>query len=101
MQKGVESERTGYQDPELPISSLIYYSTFPYEVSNLWAECSYQSCLQGSLLCNVYETPAEGRGVLGLIFAGYCAAGLSESLPHYSLFYGHIVDPILVTLGNK
>ena len=43
--KGVESERTGYQDPEFPISSLICYSTFPLKVSNLWAECRYQSCL--------------------------------------------------------
>ena len=30
-----------------------------------------------------------------------CAAGLSEPLPHYSLFCGHIIDPILVTLGKK
>ena len=26
-----------------------------------------------------------------------CAAGLSEPLPHYSLFFWPIVDPILVT----
>ena len=29
-----------------------------------------------------------------------CAADLSEPLPHYSLFCGHILDPILVTFGQ-
>ena len=33
-------------------------------------------------------------------FCWVCAAGLSEPLPH-SLFCGHIIDPILVTLGKK
>ena len=32
--------------------------------------------------------PGEGGGGLGLIFAGSCAAGLSELLPNYSLFCG-------------
>ena len=41
----------GKQDPKLPISGLICYSTFPCEVSNVWAECRYQSCLLGGLLC--------------------------------------------------
>ena len=31
-----------------------------------------------------------------LAFSWVCAAGLSDSLPHYS----EIVDPILVTLGK-
>ena len=30
-----------------------------------------------------------GEGVTGLMFAG-CAAGLSESVPHYSLFFGQL-----------
>ena len=34
-------------------------------------------------------------------FSWVCAAGLSEPLPHYSLFCGHFVDPILITLGKK
>ena len=42
-----------------------------------------------------------GEGVLGLIFAGVCATGLLGSLPHYSLFCNHIIDPILATLGKK
>ena len=43
-----------------------------------------------------------GGGLLGLLFAGYnYAAGLSEPLPHYSLFCGDIIDPILVTFGKN
>ena len=47
-----------------------------------------------------------GRGAGGLLvtwvnFCWVCTAGLSECLPHNSLFCGHIVDPILVTLGKK
>ena len=39
----------------------------------------------------------RGGGVPGSIFCWVCAAGLSEPLPHYSLFCGQIIDPILVT----
>ena len=34
-------------------------------------------------------------------FCWVCAAGLSEPLPHYSLFCGYIVDPILIIFGEK
>ena len=40
-----------------------------------------------------------GGGLHWLTFAGYVPAGLSA--PHYSLFCGHIIDPILVTLTEK
>ena len=40
------------------------------------------------------------EGLLGRIFAGYVLAGLSEPLLHYSLFYGQVIDPILVTFGQ-
>ena len=43
----------------------------------------------------------EPRGVTWANFWWACAACLSEPLPHYSLFCGHIIDPILVTLGKK
>ena len=36
-------------------------------------------------------------GVTWVNFCWVCAAGLSEPLPHYSLFCGQIIDPILVT----
>ena len=39
--------------------------------------------------------PGEG-GYLGVSFSRVCATGLSEPLPHYSLFCG----PILVTFGQ-
>ena len=43
-----------------------------------------------------------GGGVTWLTFCWVCASGLTEPLPHYSLFCGHIIDPIylsqLVTL---
>ena len=49
----------------------------------------------------------EGRGWYfgeGASWVNFCweyAAGLSEPLPHYSLFCGHIIDPILAILGKK
>ena len=42
----------------------------------------------------------RGGGVLGLFFAGHVPAGLSEPLPHYSLFCGQVIDAILVTFGQ-
>ena len=42
-----------------------------------------------------------GRGGTWVNFCWVCAVGLSESLPHYSLLCGHIIDPILVTFGKK
>ena len=45
-----------------------------------------------------WEGGNPGRqGVTWLTFCWVCAAGLSEPLPHYSLFCGHIIDPILVS----
>ena len=38
-----------------------------------------------------------GEGGTWVNFCWVCAAGLSEPLPHYSLFCGQIIDPILVT----
>ena len=40
-------------------------------------------------------------GVIWVDFCWVCAFGLSKSLSHYSLFCGHIIDPILVTFGTK
>ena len=37
----------------------------------------------------------------GVNFCWVCAADLAEPLPHYSLFCGHIIDPILATLRKK
>ena len=42
-----------------------------------------------------------GGGVTWVNLCRACAAGISESLPHYSLFCGHIINPILVILGKK
>ena len=42
-----------------------------------------------------------GGGVSWVNFCWVCAAGLSKPLPHYSLFCGNIIDPILVTLWEK
>ena len=44
--------------------------------------------------------PGEGGGGTWLNFCWVCAAGLSEPIPHYSLFYDQIIDPILVTFGQ-
>ena len=49
----------------------------------------------------VLVTPPGGGGGGGtwVIFCWVCAAGVSEPLPHYSLFrLWPIIDPILVTL---
>ena len=108
------------------LSRLICCSTFPYKV---WEECRYQSCLQGGLLSCMCV--CVGAGCYWVNFCWVCAAGLSESLTHFSkiqlvvcyrccvligwattglltqspnnnnLFCGHIIDLILVTLGNK
>ena len=37
--------------------------------------------------------PGE-EGATGVNFCWVCTAGLSESLPHYSLFCSHIIHPI-------
>ena len=42
-----------------------------------------------------------GGGGTWVNFRWVCAASLLEPLPHYSLFCGHIIDPILVTLRGK
>ena len=44
--------------------------------------------------------PGEGGGGTWLNFCWVCAAGLSEPIPHYSLFCDQIIDPILVTFGQ-
>ena len=41
-----------------------------------------------------------GGGASWVNFCWVCAAGLSEPIPHYSLFLWPIVDPILVTFGK-
>ena len=46
------------------------------------------------------NSPLGGGGTWGN-FCWVYVTGLSEPLPHYSLFCGHIIDPILVTLGKK
>ena len=47
--------------------------------------------------------PKKPRGVTWVNFCWVCAAGISENLPHYSLFCGQfpvpIMDPIFVTFG--
>ena len=43
---------------------------------------------------------AGGGGVLWVNFCWVCGAGLSEPLPHYSLFCGHVIDHILDTFGK-
>ena len=45
------------------------------------------------------ETAAPPGGLLGFIFAGQ-AAGLSEPLPHYSLFCGQLQTPYQSLLGE-
>ena len=42
-----------------------------------------------------------GGGFTWVNFCWVCAAAIPESLPHYSLFCGHIIHPILVTLRRK
>ena len=43
-----------------------------------------------------------GRGRVSWVnFCWVSAAGLSEPLPHYSLFCRGIIDPVLVTFGKK
>ena len=41
-----------------------------------------------------------GGGGTWVNYRWVCAAGHSEPLPHYSLFCGPIIDPILVTFGQ-
>ena len=45
----------------------------------------------------IYILALSARGVTWVNFCWVSAAGLSEPLPHYSLFCGQIIDPILVT----
>ena len=44
------------------------------------------------------ELPGFG-GVTWVNFCWVCAAGLSESLPLYSLFFWPIIDPMLVMIN--
>ena len=62
-----------------------------YLGSVYWPQC----CL------HVSGWHSAGRGVTWINFCWVCAAGLSEPLPHYSLFCGHIVDPILIIFWKK
>ena len=67
------------------------------------------SLYTGELLCGhkkkAYPTGLlfMPRGVTWVNFCWVCAAGISEHLPHYSLFCGQfpapITDPIFVTFG--
>ena len=41
------------------------------------------------------------RGGTWVQFCWVCAAGLSELLPHYSLFLWPVIDPILVTFWKN
>ena len=48
--------------------------------------------------------PGGGGGGGGVTWVNFCwvrASDLSEPLPHYSLFCGHILDPIFDTFGKK
>ena len=50
--------------------------------------------------CNVFvclPSPPRGKGTW-VNFSWVCAAGLSEPPPHYSLFCGRLLSPVLVTL---
>ena len=46
------------------------------------------------------KIPEGVGGLLGLIFAGYVPLASQNPYP-ISLFCGHIIDHILVTLGKK
>ena len=52
-------------------------------------------------LCHRCPCGGWGGGGTWVNFRWVCAASLLEPLPHYSLFCGHIIDPILVTLRGK
>ena len=41
-------------------------------------------------LSRIGMDPGGGGGGTWVQFCWVCAAGLSESLPHYSLFFGHL-----------
>ena len=45
--------------------------------------------------------PGGGGGGTWVQFCWVCAAGLSEPLPHYSLFLWPVIDPILVTFWEN
>ena len=50
-------------------------------------------CANGYNVGSCWETvlrPFPGGGGYRLMFAGYGAAGLSEPLPHYSIFFGEL-----------
>ena len=54
-------------------------------------------------LCFKKNFPGIGGGGGGGTFVNFCwvcAAGLPEPLPHYSIFLGPNIDPILVTFGK-
>ena len=58
----------------------------------------YGQSVSGEHLAGLERSfPREGTWVN---FCWVCPAGLSEPLPHHSIFCGHIIDPILVTLGK-
>ena len=51
-----------------------------------------------------YVTSIPGEGGGGGAWVNFCwvyAAGLSEPLPHYNLFCGHIIGSTIVTFGKK
>ena len=60
---------------------------------------SYQAKINRNFL--ICEPGGRGGGTGGtwVNFCWVCAAGLSEPLPHYSLFRGQFIEPILVTFG--
>ena len=59
----------------------------------------FYSAVRGAFksFLKTFVLPGEAGGTC-VNFCWVCAAGLSEPLPHYSLFCGQIsIDPILVT----
>ena len=53
--------------------------------------------LKGGLYISISHGRGESPGGIWVNFCWVCAADLSVPLPHYSLFFRTIIDPILVT----
>ena len=77
----------------------------PSKVCYFWCICvsilfTGRSGKQGCALRKISRGLEGGGGGTFVNFCWVCAAGLPEPLPHYSIFLGPNIDPILVTFGK-
>ena len=114
--KPIKSLELHYTMMQFLIIIYSHYPVFPYggspicsqveyivKVKEPWPVCiSHSTCKSCDLFKDlIAQYYPGGGGGTWVQFCWVCAAGLSEPLPHYSLFLWPVIDPILVTFWEN